>query len=70
MAFFFFGVHLLGHNGQDNGEALSSDDGETRLFVRAEKHVVTDGIEFPVIDGTKIQVSQNKDKYFFINPKK
>ena len=50
MALFFFGVHLFGHDGQGNGEALSSGDGETLLVVvRAEEHVVADGIQHVVV---------------------
>lgn len=45
MALFFFGVHLFGNDGEDDGEAVAAGDGEELLVVGAEEHVVADGIE-------------------------
>ena len=45
MALVFFGKSLLRHDRQDNGETLTAGDGEALLVVvRAEEHVVADGI--------------------------
>ena len=45
MVLFSFWVHLFGNNREDDGEAVAAGDGEVLLVVvRAEEHVVADGI--------------------------
>lgn len=45
VAFLGFGVVFFGHDVEDYGEVLTLVYGEELLFVRAEKHIVADGIQ-------------------------